>query len=175
MRDRGNSCASAQTLSVTNSRNSWPIPTPATNPICYTLGMQKTHSAGGVVRNVKGEVALVLHSGWFWGFPKGHVDPGETILETAKREIREEIGITELEMKKEFEPYMRPPGDETDVPEPSEIKTIHMFLFDTPQEEFHLTEEKHTEARWVPVEEVANMLNLAKDKEFFLGIKDSLK
>ena len=28
-----------------------------------------------------------------WGFPKGHVEPGETEIETAKREIFEEVGL----------------------------------------------------------------------------------
>ena len=37
-----------------------------------------------------------------WGFPKGHVEPGETETETAKREIKEETGISETEFVKGF-------------------------------------------------------------------------
>ncbi len=37
-----------------------------------------------------------------WGFPKGHVEPGETETETAKREIKEETGISELNFVKDF-------------------------------------------------------------------------
>ncbi len=37
-----------------------------------------------------------------WGFPKGHIEPNETELETAKREIKEETGITDLEFIKNF-------------------------------------------------------------------------
>jgi len=133
-----------------------------------------THSAGGVIRNVRGEIALVRHDGWFWGFPKGHVDEGEEILDAAKREIQEEVGIMDLQLKKAFEPYTRvKAGDEEK--EEKEIKTLHMFLFDTSENEFHLTDPRHDEARWVPVEEVASLLSHPKDKEFFEGIKDSLK
>lgn len=133
-----------------------------------------THSAGGVVRNTKGEFAVVLHDGDFWGFPKGHVDSGEEIMEAAKREIQEEIGIASLELKKEFEPYTRiKAGDEGK--ENPEMKTIHMFLFDTKEEEFKLTDPRHQEARWVPIDEVAALLTHPKDKEFFESIKDSLK
>lgn len=37
-----------------------------------------------------------------WGFPKGHIEKGETELETAKREIEEETGITEIVFNKTF-------------------------------------------------------------------------
>ena len=37
-----------------------------------------------------------------WGFPKGHIEPNETELETAKREIKEETGITDLNFIKNF-------------------------------------------------------------------------
>jgi bis(5'-nucleosidyl)-tetraphosphatase len=40
------------------------------------------------------QVLLVLHSkGNFWGFPKGHSEPGETPQETASRELQEETGL----------------------------------------------------------------------------------
>lgn len=136
--------------------------------------MRNTRSAGGVVRNQKGEIAVVKHDGWFWGFPKGHVDEGEEILEAAKRETKEEVGITELELKKEFEPYVRARSGDEDKPD-REMKTIHMFLFDTTQEEFVLTDPRHDEARWVPVDEVVGLLSNGKDKEFFESIKGSLK
>jgi len=39
-------------------------------------------------------VLLTLHKGGkHWGFPKGHQDPGETDLETATRELKEETGL----------------------------------------------------------------------------------
>ncbi|HWO07328.1 MAG TPA: NUDIX hydrolase [Candidatus Paceibacterota bacterium] len=133
-----------------------------------------THSAGGIVRNTEGNIALVKHDGWFWGFPKGHVDEGESFIDAARRETQEEIGITDLEFKKEFEPYTRlKGGDEgkADV----EVKTLHMFLFDTAQTNFVLTDPRHDEARWVPIERVAELLSHPKDKEFFESVKDSLK
>lgn len=38
---------------------------------------------------------LILHNKGHWGFPKGHADPGETELETARRELQEETGLTQ--------------------------------------------------------------------------------
>lgn len=34
-----------------------------------------------------------MNEGNFWGFPKGHVEAGEDLLQTAHREIREETQL----------------------------------------------------------------------------------
>lgn len=44
--------------------------------------------AGGQVRYL-----LVANRAGIYGFPKGHVEPGETETETALREVREETGL----------------------------------------------------------------------------------
>lgn len=44
--------------------------------------------AGGEIRYV-----LVCSPEGNYGFPKGHAEPGETLEETALREIREEVGL----------------------------------------------------------------------------------
>ena len=49
--------------------------------------------AGGVVRNAQGDVLLLKHKSGSWVFPKGHVEPGETSLEAALREVEEEAGV----------------------------------------------------------------------------------
>lgn len=36
---------------------------------------------------------VIKHRGGHWSFPKGHRDQGESPLETAKRELREETGL----------------------------------------------------------------------------------
>jgi diadenosine hexaphosphate hydrolase (ATP-forming) len=49
--------------------------------------------AGGVVVNNEGKILLIRHHNGTWVFPKGHVDPGETPLEAALREVAEEAGV----------------------------------------------------------------------------------
>jgi len=46
---------------------------------------------------------LLLHYvGGHWGFPKGHVEEGESEEQTARREIAEETGISSLEFVPDF-------------------------------------------------------------------------
>ena len=54
-------------------------------------------SCGAVVfRNINGEIRYLLiknRRSTHWGFPKGHVEKGETFEQTAAREVLEETGI----------------------------------------------------------------------------------
>jgi len=55
-------------------------------------------AAGGIVENLKGEI-LFIHRLGFWDLPKGKLEKGETVEETAKREVEEECGIAPLQIK----------------------------------------------------------------------------
>ena len=54
-------------------------------------------SCGAIVcRKVKGEPRFLViknNRSAHWSFPKGHIEPGETFEETAKREVLEETGL----------------------------------------------------------------------------------
>jgi 8-oxo-dGTP pyrophosphatase MutT (NUDIX family) len=59
-------------------------------------------SAGGVVYRVDGGIPLFLlirDSYANWGFPKGHLEAGERAEDAALREVREETGLTTLELR----------------------------------------------------------------------------
>jgi bis(5'-nucleosidyl)-tetraphosphatase len=75
---------------------------------------EKTLSAGVVVvRQERGEWRVLLLRAYnYWDCPKGLVEPGETPLATARREVREETGLEELEHRwgevfVETEPYSK--------------------------------------------------------------------
>ena len=63
----------------------------------YKLECLYESSCGAVVyRDIKGEVRYLLiknKRSAHWGFPKGHIEPGETKQQTAVREVLEETGI----------------------------------------------------------------------------------
>ena len=136
--------------------------------------MKKTYSAGGVVLNAKKEVLVVNQSHTSWSLPKGHLDPGETALEAARREIREESGISELKLIRELGTYQRYKIKLGGGDDKSELKVIAFFLFETAQTALEPTDPHNPEARWVKKEEVAGLLTHAKDKEFFIKIAKTL-
>jgi 8-oxo-dGTP pyrophosphatase MutT (NUDIX family) len=57
----------------------------------YTL----IEAGGGIVHNTRGELLLIFRHEC-WDLPKGKCEPGETIAETALREVGEECGISDL-------------------------------------------------------------------------------
>ena len=59
--------------------------------------MQMEKSCGGVVftrENGQIRYVIIRHRTGHCGFPKGHMEPGETERQTALREIREEVGLS---------------------------------------------------------------------------------
>jgi ADP-ribose pyrophosphatase YjhB (NUDIX family) len=126
-------------------------------------------SSGAVVINKEGKVLLVDEGG-IWSLPKGHVEDGEGLMDTAKREITEESGLNNLEYVMNLGNYKRNALDN-----PEEIKNIFMFLFKTPENDLKPVDSDIKEARWVTREEAATLLTHPKDKEFFEKVNPILE
>lgn len=58
----------------------------------------EVNAGGGLVINRRGDFLLINRNN-LWDLPKGHQDPGEDISVTALREVQEETGIENLELK----------------------------------------------------------------------------
>lgn len=132
--------------------------------------MIRSESAGGVVLNNKQEVALVLNGPGYWGLPKGHIDPGESPLQAAIREIAEETGLVDLELKGELPSYERFRGFPDGSDDMRELKTIYMFLFFTRQQELRPLDDSNPEARWFSIKDIARRLTHPKDRIYFESI-----
>ena len=136
----------------------------------------KTKTAGAVILNPDGDVAVVSQQGISWSLPKGHIEKDESPMDAALREIKEETGLTNVHCVKELGTYERYkishyPGEADDT---TELKHITIFLFTTPQTNLRPVDPGNPEARWVPKDQVADLLTHPKDKEFFTSIINQL-
>jgi ADP-ribose pyrophosphatase YjhB (NUDIX family) len=65
----------------------------------FLLTFHTVSAAGGLVLNAKKEI-LFIYKANKWDLPKGRIEKGETIEETAIREVEEECGISNLKLIK---------------------------------------------------------------------------
>lgn len=133
-----------------------------------------TKSAGGVVINPNNHVAIVSQHGTSWSLPKGHVEPNESLIETARREICEETGLTDLHFLGELGTYARYRIGQNQKDDQTERKIITIFLFRTPQFTLQSQDPDNPEAKWVPPDQVTTWLTHSADKAFFQSIREKL-
>lgn len=129
----------------------------------------KQLSAGGVVfRQVKAEYyfALILDAYGKWTFPKGHIEATEDKEAAAKREVTEEVGLTDLTIIDYLGSIDLKINDPNQKPK---AKTIFYYLMKAPQTEFTLNSANKdaVEARWVTIEEAMAMITYANAKSIF--------
>lgn len=106
----------------------------------------EVNAAGGLVQNRRGDYLLIKRNG-LWDLPKGHQEPGEDIKTCAVREVEEETGLGELEVRSLIcvtdHIYYRN--------EKWHLKHTWWYdmLYTTPVELIPQTEEDITKAAWV--------------------------
>ena len=129
--------------------------------------MPQEHSVGIILTN-KDQYLFLHYTKGHWGFVKGNVENNETPEETARRELKEETGITTVFFTKEFferEEYFYK----------REGKTIHKeveyFLGETPETIVTLSKE-HTEYKWLPSQEAINLLSFPQGKELLRKVEE---
>lgn len=124
--------------------------------------MKHEKSCGCII--VKGDTVLVEKQKHkderFWNFPKGHQDPGETDLETALRETKEEVDL-DVEITDNHPITMTYLIDKGTTE-----KIVHLFLARLVDQNAQITlqEEEVEEARWVPFAEVESLLTFERSK-----------
>jgi 8-oxo-dGTP pyrophosphatase MutT (NUDIX family) len=123
-------------------------------------------SAGGVIyrrRDDQVEVALI-HTGKRWGLPKGHVEEGERVEETAMREVREETGLVgKLDCKLGQIAYTYRGKSRNGRPI-QVAKRVTFFLLEYVEGEVHCLDYEVEEARWFALDEALTKLSFATEQ-----------
>jgi 8-oxo-dGTP pyrophosphatase MutT (NUDIX family) len=125
------------------------------------------------VLNSKGFILIVKQRGDTWSLPKGHVEPGESHIEAARREIFEESGVSRLTYLGTLGSYKRLKKWSARL-QSEELKEIYLFLFRTDEECLHPKDPDNPEAQWVPKEAVPDLLSYEEDRNFFLSVMDKI-
>ena len=126
--------------------------------------MKDEKSCGIVVFRIDGAVrmSLLLHyEEGHWDYPKGHVEKGETELETARRETEEETGIAELDIIPGFYESM---GYFYKRDGKAYHKDVTYFLAKTKQANVTLSTE-HIGFEWLPYADAYSRLTYPNAKE----------
>lgn len=117
-------------------------------------------AAGGLVCRRSGSGALevlVIHRPRYrdWSFPKGKCDPGESFLDAAVREVREEVGL-EVEVGDLL-------GDVEYLDHKGRAKVVRYWAMAPRSGAFEVNDEVDV-ARWVDLEEARELLTYDHDR-----------
>jgi 8-oxo-dGTP pyrophosphatase MutT (NUDIX family) len=130
--------------------------------------MKKETSCGCIIID-NDKVLLVFEEGRnFWGFPKGHMEEGETELETALREVKEEVGLdVTIDTSKR---YILNYNINNKID-----KTTILYLAKPLTSNVKKQDSEIKDAKWVSLDQVVDTLTFDNWKEMFKEVLIDLK
>lgn len=125
----------------------------------YSIECLYESSCGAVIYRPEDEKFLLIRNrrSAHWGFPKGHVEPGESDEETAIREVLEETGLN----VKIIPGFVK--KSEYTIQGKIE-KSVSIFLAETDEYDYKLQEEEIEECGWFDYDKAMDTLNYENDK-----------
>ncbi|MFC1630033.1 bis(5'-nucleosyl)-tetraphosphatase [Patescibacteria group bacterium] len=97
----------------------------------------------------------------YWDLPKGHIENGETEIDTVKREVKEETGLENIELVDGFKEnikYFFTVNGQTI------FKTVAFYLAKTHTKEVRISEE-HIGYKWLPFKEAVDRVTFENAKQ----------
>ncbi len=132
------------------------------------MKLRKEKSCGCII--IKNRKVLLVYekNTNFWGFPKGHMEEGESEIQTALREVKEEVGLeVDIDKEKRYElNYII--RDEID-------KTTVLYIARTKSEEIVMQESEIANIKWCDFDEALNTLTFENWREMFKKVIEDIK
>lgn len=127
------------------------------------------------VKNFVSYILLKRHKHWKgWEFPKGGIDKGETPIQTAKREVKEETGLEIIKIKKYNikGAYLYPKMMKD---RPNLIgQTYILFSAQVKEGKIKIDKKEHTNHVWLPYEKAIKKLTWPNQKKSLAIVNKSL-
>lgn len=122
--------------------------------------MKKEKSCGCIILKDNKVLLIYEKSAQYWGFPKGHIEGNETELETAKREVKEEVGLdVEINENKRYElNYITDKGID---------KTTVLYIAEPKNDEIVMQESEIQNVQWCNFNEALDVISYDNLKDVF--------
>ena len=130
--------------------------------------MKQEKSCGCIIINDKNEVLLIHHNAGHWDFPKGHVELGETEVQTAIREVKEETNI-DVEVDEKYR-YSTKYSPKEDV-----IKEVIYFLARNISNNKQAQLEEVSEVKWFDFNDAVDKITFNNSREILIQLKKDLE
>ena len=134
--------------------------------------MPREISAGMILfrRTPEPHYLLLHYESGHWDFPKGHIESGEDPEETAKRELQEETGISEIHLLDGYKQTLRYFFRQKGI---GIFKVVIFFLAETTQSEVTLSAE-HVGFDWLPYDAALARLTFKNSRDLLVKAHEHL-
>ena len=124
--------------------------------------LEKEKSCGCIIIE-NGKVLLIQQTKGHWGFPKGHIEVGETDIETAIREVKEEtnLDVEVNENKRYTMEYVTDKGT---------LKQVVLFSASKIGGNEKYQESEIKSMKWMTYEDAVKMITYDNTRELFKKI-----
>ena len=122
--------------------------------------MNIQEKACGCIVSENNKILLIRQISGMWGFPKGHVEDGETEEETAAREVKEETNIdVKVDSSKRYVMHY--------MTDKEKYKEVVLFVAKRTGGFLRMQQEEIIEAGWFDYDEALKIISYDNTKEIF--------
>jgi 8-oxo-dGTP diphosphatase len=133
-------------------------------------------AAGGIIIDAESGSprVLLVHRPRYddWSFPKGKLDPGETVEQAAVREVEEETGLTCRIIRKAATLRYAYRTRNKGALRP---KKVHYFLMQRASGDIHVPGEEVDKAEWFDIDDAIRKLSYEQDRKLLTSLQAMIR